>query len=83
MRLLSKWDDYSGGPRATDDIAHECVRTLGGYLALSQMSANQLQWQEKRFREHYEDILDNPHKIEMLKDVSMKRLEEVKMLKSF
>lgn len=75
MRILPKWADYSGGPIASDPIAHQCVRTLGGYLTVAMMPTDQLQWQEKRFREHYENLSASPHRIRQLQVTDQEMIE--------
>jgi hypothetical protein len=48
----------AGGEMHGDPVVDATVRVLGGYRALGMTASDQMQFLERRFAEHYEDIGD-------------------------
>jgi hypothetical protein len=56
---------YRDGSGLTPEI-DRAIRSLGGYRTLAMLPVDELQWQEKRFAQHYGEMAEADHKREPL-----------------
>lgn len=80
MQAIDAWGvvmkQLQGGPEPVDPKIRDVIRRIGGWDCLTRRTYDELQWDEKRFLEHYESC-DDRHLPVLIEGKMAKLLDKI------